>query len=167
MKNKNLIISIGANIKNPNGLYPIQTCERAIKAIEDNQIIVIKKSKWYISDPVPKNSQPKFFNCLIVCKTELDSTNVLKILLKIEKDLGRIRLKRKISRCIDLDLIDYSSRVKKSLRLTIPHPRSHLRKFVLLPMIEINPNWKNPIKKRYLFFFYKKISKQMIKIYKK
>ena len=167
MKNKNLIISIGANIKNPNGLSPIETCKKAIKAIEDNNITVIKKSKWYISNPVPNNSEPKFFNCLILCKSELSSSNVLKVLLQIEKKLGRIRLKRKISRCIDLDLIDYSSRVKKSLRLTIPHPRSYIRKFVLLPMLEINPKWKNPLKKKHLSFFLKKISKKIIRIYKK
>ncbi len=167
MEYKNLIISIGANIKNPNGLCPIETCEEAIKVIECNQIKVLTKSSWYISDPVPKSSQSKFFNCLIMCKTNLNPFVVLKILLKIEKQFGRIRLKKNISRCIDLDVIDYSCRVKKSLRLTIPHPRSHLRKFVLLPMLEIYPNWKNPLKKRCLPFFFKKINKQIIKIYKK
>ena len=167
MKYKKLIISIGANIRNPSGFHPIETCEKAIKEINNYPIKIVKKSNWYISDPIPKSTQPKYYNCLINGITELNDKCVLKILNQIEDKFGRIRIKKNMSRCIDLDLIDFSNRVKKCLKLTTPHPRAHLRKFVLIPMIEINPLWNHPLYKKNSKVFLKKINNQIITIVKK
>ena len=71
-----------------------------------------------------------------------------------------------MSRCIDLDIIDFSNRVKKSLKLTLPHPRAHFRKFVLIPMMEINPSWTHPLRKKKLKGLLSKINNQMIRIIK-
>ena len=167
MKYKKFIISIGANIKNPNGFHPMETCEKAMIEISNFPIFIEKKSSWYISSPVPYSNQPKYYNCLIIALTKLNDISVLKILNNIEKKFGRIRTKKNMSRCIDLDIIDISHRVKKSLKLTIPHPRAHVRKFVLIPMIEINPVWCHPIYKKNSRIFLKKIKKQDIDIIKK
>ncbi len=167
MKYKKLIISIGANIRNPSGFHPMDTCEKAINEINNYPIKVLKRSNWYISDPIPRSKQPKYYNCLINGITELNDISVLKILNSIENKFGRIRLKKNMSRCIDLDLIDFSSRVKKCLKLSIPHPRAHLRKFVLIPLNEINPFWIHPLYKKNHKALLKKINYQIITILKK
>ena len=148
MNYNKLLIAVGANKKNPDGYHPIQTCQKAINIFKNNNIIVLKKSSWYISQALPKSNQPNYFNCVLECQTKLDAYIVLKLLNNIEKYFGRVRGRKNISRCIDLDIIDFSGRVKKSLKLTLPHPRTHKRKFVMLPIHEINPFWKHPLLKK-------------------
>ena len=66
-------------------------------------------------------------------------------------------------RCIDLDIISFNGNVKKSLLLKIPHPRMHLRKFVLLPLFEIDAHWLHPLLKKNIKFFLEKVKFQKIK----
>ena len=162
MRDYKLIIALGANIKNPEDLHPIETCKKAIKEIGKYPIKIIKISSFYISAPIPKSKQPNYYNSVIECTTKINEKKILKILNLVEKKLGRVRQKKNFSRCIDIDLIDFSNRVKKSLILTIPHPRSHKRKFVLLPILEINPNWTHPILKKNLRYLIRKTNKQLI-----
>ena len=65
MKNK-LIISIGSNIKNPEGFNPLETCKRAINELEKFNVNIVHKSSWYITDPIPKRSMPKFYNAVLI-----------------------------------------------------------------------------------------------------
>ena len=148
MKVNKLIIAIGANIKNPHGQKPIETCESAMHELTKFSIKILKISSWYLSEPIPKSNHPNYYNSVIQCSTFLDEKKVLNVLKIIEKKLGRTRKKKNYSRCIDLDIIDFNKRVKKSLMLTIPHPRMHERKFVLLPIHEINPFWTHPLLKK-------------------
>ncbi len=162
MKVNKLILAIGANIKNPQGLNPIETCESAISELTKFSIKILKISSWYLSEPIPKTNDPNYYNSVIQCSTYHDEKKVLKILKFIEKKLGRIKKKRNYSRCIDLDIIDFNKRVKKSLILTIPHPRMHERKFVLLPIHEINPVWLHPLLKKSVKHLLKKNNYQDI-----
>ena len=68
-----------------------------------------------------------------------------------------------MSRCIDLDIISFNGNIKNSLLLTIPHPRMHLRKFVLLPLFELDSNWSHPILKKNIKFLLEKVKFQKIK----
>ena len=163
-KNK-LIIAIGGNIKSSDGLHPIDVGQKAIKLLENFLIFVKKKSYWYISDPVPISDQPKYFNSVIVARTSLNAFDVLNILHKIEKKLGRVRNKVNESRVIDLDLIDYSNKVLKKNSLIIPHPRAHLRRFVMEPLAELEPSWMHPIFKINAKQILKKLNKQNIKVF--
>ncbi len=160
---KKFIIGVGSNINNPDGLEPIETCQMAIKEIENFNISVVKRSSWYISEPMPKSNQPNFYNSAIMCYSKYDAKTILKILQFIEKKYGRIRIFKNMDRCLDLDLITFENNVKKSLMLTLPHPRMHLRKFVLLPFHEIEPNWLHPIFKKKIDFFLNNVKFQKIK----
>ena len=163
MKDTNIIIGIGANLKTSAGLHPITNCTNAINYIDRHHFKILKRSSWYLSDPIPKSNQPKYFNCVVKAVVNIDHRKVLKTLNQVEKKFGRIRYKRNISRCIDLDLIDYSGRVKKCLKLITPHPRAHLRKFVLLPILEIDPFWVHPIFKKNIRFLIQNINNQLIR----
>ena len=147
MTNK-FIISIGGNIQNPDGLHPIQTFQKAIEELKKNDITLISKSDLFISEPVPKSLQPKFYNLVLICKSYHMPYELLKVLQNIESKFGRIRLGKNMKRCLDLDLIDFNNRIKNSLKLVIPHPRMHLRKFVLYPLNMIYPSWCHPMFKK-------------------
>ena len=62
--------------------------------------------------------------------------------------MGRIKTKKNDPRIIDIDIIDFKNVVKKTKELTLPHPKCHLRNFVLFPIFQIDPNWSHPIIKK-------------------
>ena len=157
-----IIIGIGGNINSEKGIHPVETCNNAIRLFKDYSIKVTKKSNWYKSEPIPKSDQPNFFNCVVIARTLLNEYDVLKILHKIETEFGRKRNKINAARSIDLDLIDYSNKVLNNKNLTIPHPRAHLRKFVMGPLAEINPDWIHPILKVNVLDILTKLDKQKL-----
>ena len=162
MKNK-FIIAAGSNINSPEGFNPIENCNKAINELYKFNIKIIKQSSWYLSEPIPKSSQPKFYNSVFLCNSNHNPNKVLKIIDIVEQKFGRVRVFRNMSRCIDLDIISFNRTVKNSLLLTIPHPRMHLRKFVLLPLFEIDSNWSHPILKKSIKYFLEKVKYQRIK----
>ena len=162
MKNK-FIIAVGSNIKSPEGFNPIENCNKAINELYKFNIKIIKKSSWYLSEPIPKSSQPKFYNSVFLCDSNHNPNKVLKIIDIVEQKFGRVRVFRNMSRCIDLDIISFNRTVKNSLLLTIPHPRMHLRKFVLLPLFEIDSHWLHPLLKKNVKYFLEKVKCQKIK----
>ena len=162
MKNK-FIIAMGSNINSPEGFNPIENCNKAINELYKFNIKIIKQSSWYLSEPIPKSSQPKFYNSVFLCNSNHSPNKVLKIIDIVEQKFGRVRVFRNMSRCIDLDIISFNRTVKNSLLLTIPHPRMHLRKFVLLPLFEIDSHWLHPLLKKNIKFFLEKVKCQKIK----
>ena len=157
-----VIIGIGGNIYSTGGYHPVKICNEAIRSFQDYSIKVKKQSKWYNSKPIPRSDQPDFFNCVVIGSTNLNEHDVLNSLHKIEAKFGRTRTKINESRSIDLDLIDYSNKVHQDNNLIIPHPRAHLRKFVMGPLAEINPNWIHPVLKISVFEILKRLNKQKL-----
>ena len=162
MKNK-FIIAVGSNINSPEGFCPIENCNKAINELSKFNIKIIQKSSWYLSEPIPKSSQPKYYNSVFLCNSNHNVNKVLKIIRIVEQKFGRIRLFKNMARCIDLDIISFNRNVKNSLLLTIPHPRMHLRKFVLLPLFELDANWVHPLLKKNIKFFLEQVKCQKIK----
>ena len=162
MKNK-FIIAVGSNINSPEGFKPIENCNKAINELSKFNIKITQKSSWYLSEPIPKSSQPKYYNSVILCNANHNVNKVLKIIQIVEHKFGRIRFFKNMPRCIDLDIISFNGNVKNSLLLKIPHPRMHLRKFVLLPIYEIDSHWLHPLLKKNIKFFLEKVKCQKIK----
>jgi 2-amino-4-hydroxy-6-hydroxymethyldihydropteridine diphosphokinase len=167
MNENNVIIGIGGNIYSSDGLHPIEIGEKALKSMEFMSIIIEKKSSWYRSDPIPKSDQPKFFNSIVFAKTSLNEFEVLAALHDIEKTFGRVRKNMNEARVIDLDLIDYSSKILKNKKLVIPHPRAHLRRFVMQPLVEIEKDWIHPILKLSAIDILNTLDTQEIELYSK
>ena len=160
-----LIIGIGGNLNSSDGLHPVEVGKKAILQMQSSLIKVQKVSSWYISEPIPKSDQPDFFNCIVFANTYLNEFDVLENLHLIEESLGRVRVKINEPRSIDLDLIDFCSKISKCNRLIIPHPRAHLRRFVMEPIAEIDPLWVHPTQKLNAKEILSKLKKQKIKIY--
>ena len=162
MKNK-FFIAVVSNINSPEGFSPIKNCNNAINELSKFNIKIIQKSSWYLSEPIPKSSQPKYYNSVFLCNSNHNVNKVLKIIQIVEQKFGRIRVFKNMQRCIDLDIISFNGNVKNSLLLKIPHPRMHLRKFVLMPLFEIDSHWLHPLLKKNIQFFLEKVKCQKIK----
>lgn len=109
---------------------------------------VTKVSASYESEPWGFSADEWFLNRLIVVETELEPETMLRELLDIEAELGRVRhpeVNGYVSRTVDLDILYFGQRVIVTAILTVPHPRLHLRRFALLPLCEVVPELEHPV----------------------
>lgn len=109
---------------------------------------VIKKSSLYESEPWGFDAEQNFINQAICVETELSAHELLRELLSIEIELGRDRSRHYetyVSRPIDLDVIYYGEMINDDRELILPHPRLHLRRFVLEPLCEISSDFIHPV----------------------
>ena len=120
--------------------------ERAKFELTQNNIKIIQVSNYYESLSWPNPNNPKFLNIVLEIDTDFSPMELINKCKVIEKKLGRKRLPKNSPRECDIDIIDFRS--KKILGdLILPHPRMDARNFVLLPLFEINKDWKHPILK--------------------
>jgi len=106
---------------------------------------IVSASSIYETAPWGVLDQPSFLNQVLEVATEMTPEEVLRIILDIEHELGRIRYERWGARVIDIDILYFESLVVDTARLTIPHPRLHERRFTLAPLSEVAPNFIHPI----------------------
>ncbi len=106
---------------------------------------VIVKSSIYETAPWGKTDQPGFLNQAIVIKSKISAVQLLSKILAIEQQMGRVRLEKWGQRLIDIDLIFNENEVLNTDNLQLPHPEMHKRKFVLVPLVEIAPDFIHPI----------------------
>lgn len=120
----------------------------AIAMIEESCGDVVACSKIYETEPWGFVAENNFLNQVVMIKTELNPHDLLKELLSIESVLGRQRDENKkgyASRPMDLDVLYYGDMIINDDDLIVPHPRLHLRRFTLLPLCDISPDFKHPI----------------------
>jgi 2-amino-4-hydroxy-6-hydroxymethyldihydropteridine diphosphokinase len=137
-------IGLGSNLGNRLG-----NLRGAIAAIREMPgLSVAAMSSVYETEPVGNRSQPKFINAVIEVGCELTPAELLSVLLRIEKHMGRERQGKWEPRVIDLDIIYYGDRIIASPDLTVPHPQAARRAFVLEPLAEIDPDFVDPVEGR-------------------
>jgi len=95
-------------------------------------------------DPGVLPGQPWFLNGVAAIETEMTPRELLTLALRIEAEMGRLRMKEKGPRNIDLDIVLFADRVVDEPGLKIPHPAMHRRRFVLEPLAEIAPDARHP-----------------------
>ena len=129
------VIALGANLGDPK-----RQISEAIDQIRD-QIKVKSVSKLIETEPVGiADKQPNYINAVLIGESELRPLDLMKVLSDIENKMGRFRSFPNAARTIDIDIIDYGGLFMESPELTLPHPRAHLRRFVLAPWLEIEPD---------------------------
>ena len=106
------------------------------------------KSKVYETPPWGYAEQEKFFNQVVQVKTYVKPEPLLKHLKRLEGALGRVTSFPNGPRLIDIDILFYDDLVFQSPALSIPHPHVHERGFVLLPMMDIAPDYVHPVKQK-------------------
>ena len=140
-------LNIGSNLDSTYGSR-YDNISIAINLIIASKIKVKKISNFYETPSYPNDKFPKFLNVGLIIEYKNKHLNLFKIIKHIEKKLGRIQTKKNDPRVIDIDIIDFKGEIKKTKELILPHPRCHLRNFVLFPILQIDPNWFHPILKK-------------------
>ncbi len=137
-------LSLGSNLGNR-----VINLEKAKYKLIEKGISIIKSSSYYetLSWPNPKN--PKYYNIVLKVRTKFNKMRLLYICKEIEKLLGRKKSPKNSPRECDIDILDFNNKPYNQ-GLELPHPRMHNRNFVLIPLFEINRNWKHPLTKQHI-----------------
>jgi len=148
-------IGLGSNLGNRE-----EQLLNAVQLLIENGSDFLECSSVYESEAFGFESETTFYNMVVLIETELSPMNLLGILKNIESALGRVKLKANEyeSRTIDLDILFYDSEVINTIDLIIPHRHFADRKFVLVPMSELNPLLVNPLAKKTINWHLEKTS---------
>ena len=123
-------------------------CDRAVALMRLlPQSTLTGVSSYYETEPIdvaPGHDDTWFYNGVVRLETQLQPEHLLTICRETERGLGRDPGLRNASRPIDLDMLFYGQRIIDTPQLTVPHPRLHQRRFVLVPMTELDPDWVHP-----------------------
>lgn len=104
-----------------------------------------RASAIYETLPWGVSEQPNFYNQAIAVATQLSAEELLLNLLQIEEKLGRERSQKWQARKIDLDILYYQQDIISQTQLTVPHPQIEHRRFTLVPLVEIAPDYVHPV----------------------
>ena len=142
-----ILVAIGANQPNPDGASALETCRRAAAALDALPGLTLKAlSRWYETDPVPPSGQPPYINGVaLLVGPAPDPGALLTALQGIENAFGRVRGEPNAARTLDLDIVAIGDLARLAPDPILPHPRAHLRAFVLVPLADVAPNWVHPI----------------------
>jgi 2-amino-4-hydroxy-6-hydroxymethyldihydropteridine diphosphokinase len=132
-------LALGANLDDPR-----RQLAAAIERLRE-WVAIDAVSAVYRTAPVGYADQPDFLNLVCRGTTALAPQTLLRACQRVETELGRVRSFRNGPRTMDIDLLAHGERVMDTATLTLPHPRMHLRAFVLVPLVEISPEWRHPV----------------------
>jgi 2-amino-4-hydroxy-6-hydroxymethyldihydropteridine diphosphokinase len=117
----------------------------AIKHIEKKIGKVKRQSSLYVTAAWGNTRQPDFLNQVVVAATTLTPQQTMQTILAIEKEMGRIRTQKNAPRMIDIDILFFNKALIEEKNLCVPHPQIAHRRFVLVPLNELSPNFKHPV----------------------
>lgn len=134
------LLGLGSNLGRRRG-----NLARALRALQRAGVSVTRTSSVYRTQPLDFAAQPWFYNLAAEASTTLEPRELLRLVKKIEKELGRVRGRRSGPRTIDIDILLAGSLIIRTPRLKVPHPRLENRNFVLVPLAEIAPSAVHPV----------------------
>jgi 2-amino-4-hydroxy-6-hydroxymethyldihydropteridine diphosphokinase len=152
-----IILGLGANLESDQGTGPAASLDLACERFEALGFEVQARSPWFESAPVPASDQPWFVNGVVGVSTLLGPGEMLSKIKGLEAWFGRRDETRWAARPMDIDILDYQNQVLPDVAswpegseaersaLVLPHPRLHLRRFVLAPLEKVAPDWRHPV----------------------
>lgn len=140
-----ILVAIGANLPGPGGATPLATCRQAAAALDQLPgLRLVALSRWWASAPVPPSGQPDYVNGVARLSGHPLPKTLLAALQALEREAGRQPAAMNAARPLDLDIIALGRLVQSHPDPILPHPRAHLRAFVLAPLAEVAPGWTHP-----------------------
>jgi 2-amino-4-hydroxy-6-hydroxymethyldihydropteridine diphosphokinase len=146
-----ILVAIGANLPGPDGAPALETCRRAATVMDGLPGMRLRAlSRWFATAPVPVSpGAPDYVNGVALLAPRPgaatpDPAALLAGLQRIEAAFGRVRSVPNAPRTLDLDLLDMGGLVRAGPDPVLPHPRLHLRAFVLAPLLDVAPGWRHP-----------------------
>jgi 2-amino-4-hydroxy-6-hydroxymethyldihydropteridine diphosphokinase len=139
MSESTVYLSLGSNVGNREA-----NLRAGIAALAGAGVRVTKVSAIYETEPVDYLEQAWFLNCVVEGETAVPALELLRKLREIETRMGSQKLVAKGPRLMDIDILLYGAETIETPELQVPHPRMHLRRFVLVPLAEIAPETIHP-----------------------
>jgi 2-amino-4-hydroxy-6-hydroxymethyldihydropteridine diphosphokinase len=152
-----ILVAIGANLPGLDGAPPIEACRLAAAGLDALPGLRLRAlSRWYLTTPVPPSGQPPYINAVAFLQVEPGTAKpdpgvLLATLQAMEIASGRIRADANAARTLDLDIIAMGKGgqlVRTAPDPVLPHPRAHERAFVLVPLLDVAPDWIHPVLQR-------------------
>ena len=163
-KNKIIYLGLGANLRNCSHTNIKVLLANIEKRLNFVGVRVQIKSNLFISSPLPYTAGPNYINCvykcLIIGNKSSTPDKLYNNIEKIEETLGK-KKKKNLSKFIDIDILDFGGIIRKD-QLVLPHPRLHLRLFVLAPLKEVSPCWEHPVYKKNTYYLMGKVKTEQI-----
>lgn len=122
--------------------------EMARRLIQKRIGEVTSASSFYETEAWGVEDQPDYLNQVLEVESKMEPADLLAEIHEIEREMGRERRTKWESRPIDIDILFYGDKILKTKKLEIPHPRLHLRNFVLIPLLEMVPELEHPLFKK-------------------
>ena len=141
------LLGLGANLGDR-----LASLQRAVDLLADRGVRATASSRVWVTSPLGgPPGQPEFLNAVVRVETgALEPEAVLAAVHEVEAELGRVRDERWGPRTIDIDILLWDQLVRDDPHLTIPHPRMHERAFVVLPLLDLDPDPRLPGGRRLL-----------------
>jgi 2-amino-4-hydroxy-6-hydroxymethyldihydropteridine diphosphokinase len=141
-----ILIAFGANLPGAAGQSPRETCRTAAASLREIAgLTFIALSGWYRTQALPTGDQPDYCNGVIRFEGDADPADLLTDCLQLEQVFARTRDGPNAARTLDIDLIDINGLLRDAPDPILPHPRAHLRGFVLRPIMDVAPGWRHPV----------------------
>lgn len=140
---KTIYLGLGSNVGDRE-----QMLQAAIDRLHSPDLCITRISSVYETEPRERRNQRWFLNLVVEAETELFPRQLLGRIGRIEQQLGRRRMSANGPRTIDIDILFFGNFVVETRDLTVPHPRFAERRFVLAPMAELAPEWRDPVSRR-------------------
>ena len=143
MTTESVFVLLGSNLGDREHLV-----NQACNMIGERCGEIVAKSRLYESEPWGFKSEHWFLNQVVKIETSLSPDALMQTLLEIEKELGRDRItphKGYVSRPIDLDILYFGNEIIDTQMVVVPHPRLHQRRFTLLPLCDVAPDFVHPV----------------------
>ncbi|HLY89430.1 MAG TPA: 2-amino-4-hydroxy-6-hydroxymethyldihydropteridine diphosphokinase [Acetobacteraceae bacterium] len=146
-----ILVGIGSNLPGQDGVAPLETCRWAVRrlaALPGLRLDAV--SQWYVTRPMPPSGQPPYVNAVARLAVDPDAAEpdpavLLAALHAIEAEAGRVRGEPNAARTLDLDIVAMGGMVRTAPDPVLPHPRAHLRAFVLVPLLDVAAGWIHPV----------------------
>jgi 2-amino-4-hydroxy-6-hydroxymethyldihydropteridine diphosphokinase len=140
---KIVYLGLGSNVGEREAML-----QAAVDRLHSAELRITRLSSVYETEPQGLRDQRWFLNLVAEAETDLFPRQLLGCIVKIERELGRRRIIENGPRTIDIDILFFGNSVVKTGELTIPHPRFAERRFVLAPMVELNPELRDPVSRQ-------------------
>ena len=137
----NVVLGLGSNLGDRE-----EHLRRALASLEQRGVRVLQSASLYITEPRDITDQPWFINTVFNAETQWQPMELLAECLEVEREAGRVRTIAGGPRPLDIDILFYGSLEFRSEELIIPHPRYAERRFVLVPLVELAPDFRDPVR---------------------
>ena len=137
-----ILVGIGSNLSGRVGT-PIETVKESLTALQANGMNILACSEFYNTSPVGPPGQGDYVNLVVRVSSVLMPHGLLERLQLIESQFGRQRIVKWGARTLDLDMLDWHGHQMQG-RLNLPHPELNKRGFVLRPLMDVAPEWRDP-----------------------